>query len=140
MLAADYSKIQKSLRIGANPNAKLFGKFNIATVASALYKKEHTRAKARPLILPLLKRYGAAPQPLSSAETAKLNHFVKTLKKRGGAHMNRGQSQLVRRRYRAMLAPLLLCPNIQKQKQKQKRTTKKNLPNTDRPYSRGCKP
>ena len=133
MLAADYPKIQKSLRIGANPNAKLFGKFNIATVATALYKKEHTRAKARPLILPLLKRYGAAPQPLSSAETAKLNHFVKTLKKRGGARMSRGQSQLAQRRYRAMFVPLLWCPNIQTQKQKQKRQ-KKNPPNTDRPY------
>ena len=60
----------------------MFGNFNVATVASALYTNEGSRAEGQPLILPLLQQYGARPQPLSPAEVTKLNEFAKTLRKR----------------------------------------------------------
>lgn len=94
VLAADYEKINKSLRKGANPNVKMFGKFNVATVASALYMNENSRTSDRPCILPLLKQYGARPQAISSAEVTKLNQFAKTLRK--PSYKKRGRRNAVR--------------------------------------------
>ena len=92
MLIGDYDKIKDSLRKGASPNTNLFGGFSAATVALALYAGDNSRMKSHRLIPPLLEEYGGKPQPLSTAETLKLNHFVAKLRER--ARKNQGSNAL----------------------------------------------